>query len=206
MRLVLASAVAVFAIGVGAAVAGPPRTNWSACRKARTCPSSTHAYAWRGLVCGSKRAAADTRAILYRGRRFYCHAKAHPTPPPPPAPDPVQTFAPRVAKFLADIAAKAQELSSNITGGDDAARADAINGLENCAATLSSDVGVAPNDPTVQMAMTQLGLFCAYVSSSGSAAQDGVATGNASLITQSTVDLQEATKIADSIKQLLGIT
>jgi hypothetical protein len=67
--LLLALVAAVAAVGASA--------HRDPCHLHHLCPSDHHTYPWRGLVCtsyASERTPADTRAVVYGGRRYWCHA------------------------------------------------------------------------------------------------------------------------------------
>lgn len=72
-RLLLAACLGALLVVPGAGAHRDP------CHLHHTCPSDHHTYPWHGLLCTSyadERVAADTRAVVVGGRRYWCHRAA----------------------------------------------------------------------------------------------------------------------------------
>jgi hypothetical protein len=176
----LLTSLAVAAVAAAPAAAAGPAPPRLACQASRTCPSSTHSYVWRGLVCADRahRSGADTTVIVWKGRAWWCRPKAAP-PAPAPAPppvDPLASFRPRVAGFVQQYLGPAlDQVRADATTYAALAGSTGLTALQACSATLTATVGTPPADPTAQAAFSQLQTMCDDFQAAANEIRDGVA-------------------------------
>ena len=143
-----------------AARSAPP----AACHATHACPSNTHAYVWRGLICADRlhRTPADRIVRTWHGGTWWCRAKVV-APPPPPSPpvDPVATFKTNVGSFVNGYLNPAlEQVRADAGTYGSLAASSGLTALLNCSSMLATTVGQPPADPTATGASAQLQTMC----------------------------------------------
>jgi hypothetical protein len=209
----LAVGVVAVAPAPSNAAGTPAPPGLKVCHAVRTCPSSTHAYAWRGLICADRahRTSTDTIPAFWRGREWWCRAKPAPPPPPtPPTPqpeDPLARFKAAVATFVQQyLDAELTQVRTDAGGGYAAlANGPGLAALLTCASTLGSGVGAAPPDPVAVAALAQLQTMCTDFQTAATEIRDGFAAQDSDKVDAGLDQFKAGRDLRNAIVSSLGL-